>query len=164
MAFISIEKFKLILQTNSLILIFLCFPVFLFAQADWSIEDLHVTTFRNGESLMQANSIDNWKYCNANQIPAYFLIGKSPEEGVLYNYYALINDQQLAPEGYRIAELEDVKALPSDQYYQSSNGGWKTNTSTDFFNANALGFLPFEGETFELLSQGDAAYYWTITD
>ena len=110
-----------------ILILFHCISWKVSAQPNWSVEDLHVTAFRNGESLMQANSIDNWKYCSANQIPAYYLIGDSPEDGVLYNYYALINDQQLAPEGYRIAELEDVKALPSDQYYQSSNGGWKTN-------------------------------------
>jgi len=146
-----------------ILILFHCISWKVSAQPNWSVEDLHVTAFRNGESLMQANSIDNWKYCSANQIPAYYLIGDSPEDGVLYNYYALINDQQLAPEGYRIVEIDDLKALPKDRYYQSTDGNWNTNTGTGFFNANANGYLPFEGETFELLSQGDAAYYWTLT-
>ena len=133
------------------------------AQTDWSIEDLHVVTFRNGDPLMEANSESNWKFCNANQIPAYYKLGESIEDGVLYNYYAIIDERQLAPDGYSIPELDDIKALSNDQYYQSTLGGWKTNTGTGYFNADANGYLPFEGETMELLSQGDAAYYWTMT-
>ena len=70
----------------------------------------------------------------------------------------------MVPEGYRIPELDDIKALPTDQYYQSLFGGWKTKTSSDFFNANACGYLPFEADTIEVLSKGNAAYYWTKTD
>jgi uncharacterized protein (TIGR02145 family) len=133
------------------------------AQTDWSIEDLHVVTFRNGDPLMEANSESNWKFCNSNQIPAYFKLGESIEDGVLYNYYAIKDERQLAPVGYSIPELDDVKSLATDQFFQSGSGGWKTSTGNGYFNADPNGYLPFEGETMELLSQGDAAYYWTMT-
>jgi TonB family protein len=134
------------------------------AQTDWSIEDLHVTTFRNGDPLMEVNSDSNWKFCNDNQIPAYYKLGKSLEDGVLYNFYAIKDERQLAPVGYRIPEVDDLMALASDQFFQSTSGGWKTSTGNGYFNADANGYLPFEGETMEVLSKGDAAYYWTMTD
>jgi uncharacterized protein (TIGR02145 family) len=148
---------------------FLTFALFLFfqfscaSQTNWSIEDLHVTTFRNGDPLLEVTTESNWKYCNANQIPAYYKLGESLEDGVLYNFYAIKDDRQLAPVGYRIPELDDVKAMASDEFFQSSSGGWKTNTGTGSFNADAIGYMPFESETMEILSKGDAAYYWTKT-
>jgi uncharacterized protein (TIGR02145 family) len=161
-----IEKSRRLIR-YSLIAMLLFLNVFsfrLFAQTNWSVQDLHVTTFRNGDPLMEANSESNWKFCNANQIPAYFKLGESLEDGVLYNFYAIKDERQLAPVGYRIPEIDDVKALASDQFFQSISGGWKTSTGKGYFNADANGYLPFEGETMELLSKGDAAYYWTKTD
>jgi uncharacterized protein (TIGR02145 family) len=142
----------------------LFFKFLCISQTNWSIEDLHVTTFRNGDPLLEVTTESNWKYCNANQIPAYYKLGESLEDGVLYNFYAIKDERQLAPVGYRIPELDDAKAMASDEFFQSSSGGWKTNTGTGYFNADAYGYLPFEGETMELFSKGDAAYYWTITD
>jgi hypothetical protein len=139
-----------------------CFCVLICsAQTNWSVEDLHVTTFRNGDPLMEANSETNWKAFNANQLPAYYRLGPTDADGILYNYYALIDERQLAPEGYRIAGIEDIKALDVSQYFQSSEGGWKTNTSTGFFNANAFGYI--SDEAYEVFSAGDAGYYWTNT-
>jgi uncharacterized protein (TIGR02145 family) len=144
--------------------IFCLFNLICYTQTNWSIEDLHVTTFRNGDRLLEANTESNWKFCNENQLPAYLLLGETPEDGVLYNFYAIHDTRQLAPEGYRIPELEDVKTLPTEQYYQSTNGGWKTNTGTGYFNANASGYMPHDIESFEVLSQGVFAYYWTNTN
>jgi uncharacterized protein (TIGR02145 family) len=139
-----------------------CFWALVFyAQTNWSVSDLRVTAFRNGDPLMEANSETNWKFCNANQIPAYYKLGESLEDGVLYNYYAIKDERQLAPEGYRIPGIEDIKALDVSQYFQSADGGWKNNSSTGFFNANAVGYI--SDEAYEVFSAGDAGYYWTNT-
>jgi uncharacterized protein (TIGR02145 family) len=140
---------------------FLTFLTLCYTQENWSIQDLNVTTFRNGDSLIEANSETNWKNCNANQQPAYYRLGPSDDSGILYNYYALIDERQLAPEGYRIPGIEDIKALDVSTFFQSADGGWKNNTSSGFFNANAFGYI--SDEAFEVLSAGDAGYYWTNT-
>lgn len=156
-----INYFSINMTRKILILLHSLISFVTFSQENWSLLDLKVTTFRNGDPLLEVTTEANWKFCNANQIPAYFMLGSTLEDGVLYNFYAVDDPRQLAPEGYRIATLEDVNHLDPQQVFQSANTTWKTKGQGTYFNASGNGYVSVE--SFNLLSKGDAAYYWTST-
>jgi len=135
------------------------------SQTNWSVEDLHVTTFRNGDALIEVNSEEKLKFCDQNRMPAYYKPGpffrSNYSNGYLYNYYAISDPRGLAPIGYRIATEEDLSSLNKDTYYQAPSKTWKTRGKGRSFFAEAYGYI--SNEKFELLSRSMAAYYWTNT-
>jgi uncharacterized protein (TIGR02145 family) len=129
-----------------------------FAQTNWSVEDLQVTTFRNGDSLLRADSPKIWMSTWENYIPAYTCPEGDCSKGILYNWSAISDPRGLAPIGYRIPTLDDLKTLNENQYYQSKSG-WINDGSGSYFNAFPKGNLSMEGNDY--IASGYAAYYWT---
>lgn len=77
--------------------------------------NLAVDRFRNGDTIFQARTPEQWKYAAETQMPAWCFPDVEKlylEHGVLYNAYAVMDPRGLAPEGWRIPdndELEFVK-------------------------------------------------------
>jgi len=133
---------------------------FNFAQTNWSIEDLYVTTFRNGDSLLKADSPKIWMSTWENYIPAYTCPEGDCSKGILYNWSAISDSRGLAPIGYRIPSSDDLKTLNKNQFYQSEKG-WIHDGKGTYFNASPNGFLSFEGNDY--FASGYASYYWTCS-
>jgi uncharacterized protein (TIGR02145 family) len=131
----------------------------LLAQSNWSIEDLKVTTFRNGDALLEVSSTQNLKFCSENQQPAYFKNVNSKDTFYLYNYYAVIDPRGLAPVGYKIPSVEDLKTLNDSIFYQEPTNSWKTRGKGIEFYAKSNGYLSHDN--LEVLSDSVAGYYWT---
>jgi TonB family protein len=129
------------------------------AQYNWSIEDLKVTTFRNGDALLEVNSPQDLKFCSDNQQPAYFKNVNSKDTFYLYNYYAVIDPRGLAPIGYKIPSLEDLKTLNDSVFYQEPSNSWKTRGKGIEFYAQSNGYISHDN--LEVLSDSVAGYYWT---
>jgi uncharacterized protein (TIGR02145 family) len=130
------------------------------AQENWSIQDLNVTTFRNGDSLVKSDSPGTWMATWENYIPAYTCPDGDCSKGILYNWPAIIDQRGLAPLGYRIPKVDDLKTLNKNQFFQSSKG-WINNGTGAYFNAFPKGNLSFEGNDY--FASGYAAYYWTTS-
>lgn len=82
----------------------------------WSGTNLSVITFRNGDTLMHAQTNEQWKLAAKNKIPAWCYSDCGATDslcGKLYNYYAVIDKRGLAPEGYKIPSKEEYEELIS---------------------------------------------------
>ncbi len=81
----------------------------------WMTTNLNVTTFRNGDPIYEAQSVEEWERCGKKKIPAWCWYDNDPKtdkkSGKLYNWYAVNDPRGLAPEGYHIPNEEDWKVL-----------------------------------------------------
>lgn len=88
----------------------------------WSIQNLDVTTFRNGDEIRNAKTREEWIECLQNGIPAYCdyrndtTIGR--RYGHMYNWFAIADPRGLAPKGSRVANNRDW----SDLYIYTNEG------------------------------------------
>lgn len=73
--------------------------------------NLAVDRFRNGDTLFQARTPEQWKYAAEKQIPAWCYPNVEKlylDHGVLYNAYAVTDPRGLAPEGWRIPDNDEL--------------------------------------------------------
>lgn len=94
----------------------------------WTTKNLNVTTFRNGDPIPQAKSIDEWEAAGDNKQPAWCYLNYNPKNGtkygVLYNWYALNDTRGLAPLGYHLPSDTEWETLIS-YFGNSENAGMK---------------------------------------
>lgn len=82
----------------------------------WMDTDLKVKTFRNGVAIEQANSIDEWNNLSKNSNPSLLYIHKTSQEDIyLYSWFAANDPNQLAPVGYKIPSVIDLKAIQASE-------------------------------------------------
>lgn len=78
----------------------------------WMAENLTVKTFRDGSTILDGQTDNNWK----DTLSAYCLYNNlATAPGLLYNSYAVLNAKGLAPQGWHIATDEDWKNLEQSQ-------------------------------------------------
>ncbi len=81
----------------------------------WMKRNLDVVTFRNGDSIFNAKTDEEWLQAAKDKKPAWCYYNNDKElgkkYGVLYNLYALLDERQLAPQGWRLPTVEDWKSL-----------------------------------------------------
>lgn len=95
----------------------------------WMKYNLDVVTFRNGDTIPQAQTDQDWEMVGFNKQPAwcYYVIddgnGLEKSYGKLYNLYAVNDPRGLAPEGWHIStesewrELQDY-LFTTDYYFE----------------------------------------------
>lgn len=79
----------------------------------WTTENLKLTYFRDGTPIVRAKNEEEWiNYFHA-QIPCWrypqYDPNQDPRLGIEYNMYALMNEKQMAPEGWRVPTINDWK-------------------------------------------------------
>ncbi len=158
----------------------------------WMAENLKVTHYRNGMQIQSVTDSSIWKdlkigaYCNYKNNPLNGLI-----YGRLYNWYAVIDSQNIAPKGWHVPTDEEWKELEvflgmsqshadssgqrgtieggkmkSTGTIQEGDGLWRTpNTGA----TNDVGFsaLPGGSRIFwdgSFRSIGKSARFWTSTE
>ena len=78
----------------------------------WMAENLKVTHYRNGDTIPNLTNNGDWlnttsgAYCVYNNIPA-----NADTYGNLYNWYALADTRNIAPEGWHVPTDEEIKEL-----------------------------------------------------
>lgn len=81
----------------------------------WTNTNLNIHTFRNGDSITHAHSIEEWMELGKQKIPAWCWHENDPKTdskiGKLYNWYAVNDPRGLAPEGYHIPNEKDWNTL-----------------------------------------------------
>lgn len=84
----------------------------------WMSENLNVTTFRNGDPIIEAKSKDDMVKFTGNKTPAWCYYNFNPENGKkygkLYNKYAVIDPRGLAPKGWIVPEKGDIEILAKE--------------------------------------------------
>jgi uncharacterized protein (TIGR02145 family) len=107
----------------------------------WSIKNLDVSTFCNGEIIPQAKTDEEWKRASNDKKPAWCYYNNDLKNGAkygkLYNWYAVSDSRGLAPTGWHIPTDEEFNELISflggnNQAAQKlkSNNGWANYTYT----------------------------------
>jgi len=88
----------------------------------WSMTNLSVTQFRNGDEIRNAKTRDEWVECLQNGIPAYCAYKNdttlAKKYGYMYNWFAIVDPRGLAPERTRVAHNGDYSRL----YIYVNNG------------------------------------------
>ncbi len=104
----------------------------------WSIENLDVDKFRNGDKIKQVTSDMEWIMADAKKEPAwcYYQFDESNGEkfGKIYNGHAVIDKRGLAPKGWKIPSDDDWKKLESN-INKNSNQIKKDGDNTTGFSA-----------------------------
>jgi uncharacterized protein (TIGR02145 family) len=81
----------------------------------WMAENLSVTKFRNGDPIPQVVNSSDWVNAGENKQPAFCYVennsSNSSSYGIIYNWFAVVDPRGLAPEGWRIPDINDFNTL-----------------------------------------------------
>ena len=75
---------------------------------DYSKENLDVTHYRNGDPIPFVKSKKKWSNLTTG---AYCYYDNDPEKDILYNWYAVNDSRGLAPEGWKIPNIEELEQI-----------------------------------------------------
>ena len=137
----------------------------------WATRNLNTIVFANGDTIMQAASREEWVEASKNKIPAwcYHENENGDTYGKLYNYWAIIDERGLAPEGWRIPTADDFSILAT--HVQStgsaalkSTSGWEEGGSGN--NSTGFNALPggYRNATGLCNPIGRIAAWWTTSE
>lgn len=140
----------------------------------WMAEDLRVTHYRNGDPIMHVPQDSLWTVIDFGAWCTYNNQTDSTS-GLLFNWYAIQDERQIAPEGWHIPSIDEVKELvvylggdtiagnrlKSDIPFAWSNAIEPT-THPSGFNALPNGYRdPYLGM---FHTRGSNGYWWTQTE
>ncbi len=81
----------------------------------WTTENLNTIIFQNSDSILHAQSDEEWRAALDSGTPAWCWFEKNgvflKEQGIIYNYYAIVDKRLLAPEGWSVPSSEDFLEL-----------------------------------------------------
>ena len=81
----------------------------------WAVKNLNVSTFRNGDTIPEARTNEEWVTAGREGKPAWCYFNndtlKGQKYGKLYNWYAVNDPRELAPAGWEISSAEDWTKL-----------------------------------------------------
>jgi uncharacterized protein (TIGR02145 family) len=141
----------------------------------WASKNLNVSTFQNGDSIPQAQKIEDWIAAGNNEQPAWCYYDNNPANGEkygkLYNWYAVNDHRGLAPKGWHIpsdnewmqlsdflgGERKAVKKMKSISYWLNDQKG----NDKSGFSALPSGFRDIDGE---FLGLGEICMWWTLDE
>jgi uncharacterized protein (TIGR02145 family) len=140
----------------------------------WMVENLKVTHYRNGDPIQNVTDETEWDtlttgaYCNYNNDNNFV-----KPYGRLYNWHAVNDIRNLAPEGWHIATEAEIRELiayvgaedvAGGRLKESGTAHWKSpNTNaTNQFGFTALPGGTFTGLGFALL--GESGNLWSSTE
>jgi uncharacterized protein (TIGR02145 family) len=146
----------------------------LVGEQTWRFNNLDVTNFRNGDPIKQVRSNKEWINSLQKQEPAwsYYKNKKKNNKryGKIYNWFAVIDDRGLAPEGWRITTIEDwenlslnLGGIDSIGYKIKDGKKWSDN-SIGSININLLpgGFRGMGFAESKFVEKGNTAYWWCL--
>ncbi|MFM1916068.1 MAG: hypothetical protein RLZZ531_1737 [Bacteroidota bacterium] len=73
-----------------------------FESAKFDTEFCEITTFLNGDSIVQAQSAKEWKEASKGKTAAWCYADPIKKEGILYNYYVLQDKRGIVPDSKKI--------------------------------------------------------------
>jgi uncharacterized protein (TIGR02145 family) len=141
----------------------------------WMAENLDVTTFRNGDKIIEAKTKEEWKQAYEGKKPAWCYYNNDPSNGAkygkIYNWHAVNDARGLAPNGWNLPSNSDWNTLnlglnEMGGKKMKSTSGWKENGN----GTNQCGFAALpggirlgssEGYVFSVI--GSEAHFWSST-
>ena len=84
-------------------------------EQEWMSTNLNTSSFRNGTPIYHAVNEEEWEYASKNHLPAFCHYENNDSLGLifgkLYNYYAVIDENGLAPTNFKIPSVTDWTGL-----------------------------------------------------
>lgn len=75
----------------------------------WSSTNVTRITFNNGDSIQNAQTMEDWKHCGENGIPAYCIVlNKDGSSDFLYNWHVVKDKRGILPSNFRIPTNQDI--------------------------------------------------------
>jgi uncharacterized protein (TIGR02145 family) len=151
-------------------------PTKKFGYNEWTIKNLNVNCFSNGELIPEVRSTEEWRNANLKGCPAWCFYDNDPNNGNiygrLYNWYAVSDVRGLCPRGWHIPsdlEWKDLmetiggynvagKLMKSKEFWQYSNN---PGTNESGLNVLPSGYRNFYGDFFFLKQHG---YFWSSSE
>lgn len=142
----------------------------------WMIDNLNVTTFRNGDKILEAQTDEEWEKAGKNKVPAWCSYDNDKKNdaksGKLYNWYAVSDKRGLAPAGYHIPNETEWKTLVNQlggediaALKMRFGPEWQDQTSVSHsknnFSAVPTGWRKTSNDGIAFTSEG--AYWWSAT-
>jgi uncharacterized protein (TIGR02145 family) len=148
----------------------------------WMAENLRVSHYRNGDEIPNIKDNDEWKNTKSGAMCTYEnSVYNKISYGYLYNWFAVNDYRNIAPEGWHVATDDDWKQLEkflgmsqsnvdetgwrgTDQGNQlKAKTGWENkenNTDLYGFAVQPGGFRNYNGN---FSSMGDDAEFWVVS-
>jgi len=141
----------------------------------WMTENLNVDKFRNGDSILEIKSTEEWRKAGVNQQPAWCYYNNDPDNAEkhfkLYNWYAVNDPRVLAPKGWHIPTKDEwtelinylggeTRACRKIKNTKGWEGGYN-GTNESGFSGIPGGCRKFDG-TFS--SIGQEANWWSSSE
>jgi uncharacterized protein (TIGR02145 family) len=141
----------------------------------WAVANLNVVTFRNGDTIPEARTFQEWVAAGDAGKPAWCFYNNDPANGPkygrLYNWYAVNDPRNLAPAGWSLPSDGDWAQLIGSAGGQGIAGSKMKSTSgwTDGYNGlDDIGFkgLPagYRVENGSFLNLGGIGIWWSTTE
>jgi len=127
----------------------------------WLVDNLNVSTFRNGDIIPEAKTAVEWHRAEKEKKPAWCYYDNNLENGKkygkLYNWFAVNDPRGLAPEGWHIPSKKEFKVLLENLNRKGRNAYDEFLTSfRPLFSGSRLPNCIFNG-------LGESAHYWSST-
>ncbi len=144
----------------------------------WMAENLNVSTFRNGDPIMEAKTAEDWQTAGDEKKAAWCYYENDPENGKkygkLYNFYAVTDTRGLAPKGMHIPTDKEITILTTYVGGEKTAGvklkeagtfNWK-NPNADATNETGFFALPGGKNTYNgtFDGVGDYGSWWAASD
>lgn len=142
---------------------------------EWMKFNLNVSVFRNGDTIPEAKTADEWVAAGNNQTPAWCYYNNDSVTGTvygkLYNWYAVNDARGLAPDGWNIPTNNDWSTLVTNvggstyagrNLKEAGTAHWSANYGTNSSGFTALpgGWRITDGTFVTLTTQGN---WWSST-
>jgi uncharacterized protein (TIGR02145 family) len=144
---------------------------------EWMAQNLDVSLFRNGDSIPQAKTDQDWEKAGKEMTPAWCYYqnpANGKKYGKLYNWYAVVDPRGLAPEGWHVPTDSDYMQLindaggPMGEYRggpkMKATSGWCDGSHGD--NESGFTGLPGGNRGYDgsYVGIGDDGYWWSTTE
>jgi uncharacterized protein (TIGR02145 family) len=108
---------------------------------EWQNKNLDVVTFRNGDTIPEIKSNEDWMRAGSQGRPAWCYYNNDSaygrKFGKLYNWYAVKDARGLAPAGWHVPTADEWK-LMTDYLSNNNEAGYKLKAK-DVWNPEAQG-------------------------
>jgi uncharacterized protein (TIGR02145 family) len=141
----------------------------------WSVKNLDVDTFRNGDPIPHAATDKQWEEAGENGTPAWCYYDNDPANGEtygkLYNWHAVNDPRGLAPEGWHVPSDDEWTILTDNLGGEDvagtkmkSTSGWEKDGNAS--NESGFAGLPGGSRNYNgaFSNIGNNGYWWSYTE
>ncbi len=114
----------------------------------WMAENLKVTHYRNGDAIPTGHSNSDWSNLSTGAYAVYDENEQNADTyGYLYNWYAVDDSRNIAPEGWHVPTDDEWQTLVDYLGGSSIAGGKMKETGTEHWNSPNTGATNESGFT-----------------